>query len=56
MMLDDVYGSDDDQDPPQQETEPWVEEDSSLEWEETEIRTLARELSGPGRTADWLFN
>lgn len=56
MMLDDVYGSDDDPVPPQREPELWDEEDSSLEWGETEIRTLARELSSPGRTADWLFS
>lgn len=56
MTLDDVYGSDDEQIPQQQESELWTEEDSGLEWEETEVRTLARELSGPGRTADWLFN
>lgn len=56
MMLDDVYGSDEEELAPEQESGLWVEEDSGLEWEETEVRRLARELSGPGRTADWLFN
>jgi hypothetical protein len=53
MMLDDVYGSDQDRFPLEQESdleqesELWAEECPSLEWEETEIQTLARELSEP---------
>ena len=53
MMLDDVYGSDQDRFPLEQESEPeqeselWAEECPSLEWEETEIQKLARDLSGP---------
>ena len=53
MMLDDVYGSDQDRFPLEQESELeqesalWAEECPSLEWEETEVRTLARDLSGP---------
>jgi hypothetical protein len=47
MMLDDVYGSDQDRFPLEQESELWAEECPSLEWEETEIQKLARDLSGP---------
>ncbi len=52
MMLDDVYGSDQDEFPVEQESELWAEECPSLEWEETEIQKLARELSGRARFAD----
>lgn len=51
MMLDDVYGSDQDRFPLEQESELWAKECPTLEWEETEeweepeIRTLARDLS-----------
>lgn len=53
MTLDDVYGSDQDRFPLEQESEQheselWAEECPSLEWvEETEIQTLARDLSRP---------
>ncbi len=56
MMLDDVYGSDEDEVPLEQESEGWGGEAPGLEWEETEVRALVRELSAPGRTADWIFN
>lgn len=58
MMLDDVYGSDQDrfpleQESKQQESELWAEECHSLEWaEETELRALARALSGLRRFAE----
>lgn len=58
MMLDDVFGSDEDpfpleQESEQQDSELWAEECPSLEWvEETEIRTLARDLSGPRQLAE----
>jgi hypothetical protein len=58
MMLEDVYGSDQDrfpleQESEQQESELWAEDCPSLEWvEETEIRTLARDLSGLRRFAE----
>jgi hypothetical protein len=49
MMLDDVYGSDEDRIPLEQESELWTAESPDLEWEETEIQTLARNLSGRER-------
>jgi hypothetical protein len=52
MMLDDVYGSDEAPVPQQQDSELSAAEDFSLEWEETEIRKLARELSGQEQLAD----
>ena len=52
MMLDDVYGSDQDRFPLEQESPLWAEECPSLEWEETEIQTLARQLSEPRRFAE----
>lgn len=58
MMLDDVYGSDQDRFPLEQEfaleqeSEFWAEEFPGLEWEETEVHTLARDLSGPKWFAD----
>jgi hypothetical protein len=54
MMLDDVYGSDQDRFPLEQEAKLWSKECPTLEWDETEIvldeaeiRTLACDLSGP---------
>ena len=52
MMLDDVYGSDEAPVLQEQDSELSAAEDSSLEWEETEIRKLAWELSGRERLAD----
>lgn len=52
MMLDDVYGSDQDRFPLEQESELWAAESPSLEWEETEIQILARKLSGREQLAD----
>jgi hypothetical protein len=52
MMLDDVYGADQDRFPLEQESELWAADCPSLEWEETEVQTLALELSGRGRSAD----
>ncbi len=57
--LDDVYGSDQDQFPLEQESELWAEECPTLEWDEIEIvldetgiRTLTWDLSGPKRLAE----
>jgi len=55
-MLDDVYGSDEDQDPLEQESELWSAEVPTLEWEEIEAEDLAGELSGAGQSADWRFS
>jgi hypothetical protein len=52
MMLDDVYGSDEERLQQEEDTELWSAEDPILEWEETEIQKLARELSGRARFAD----
>ena len=41
MTLDDVYGSDLDQFPLEQEAANWDEDDLGLVWEETEIQRLA---------------
>jgi hypothetical protein len=49
VMLDDVYGSDQDRFPLEQDSELWAAECPELEWEETEIQTLARSLSGRER-------
>lgn len=52
MTLDDVYGSDQDRFPLEQESGLWAEECPTLEWEETEgteIQSVARELSEPRR-------
>jgi len=57
MMLDDVYGADQDRFPLEQESELWAADCPTLDWEETEvqkteIQTLTMELSGRGRSAD----
>jgi len=54
MMLDDVYGSDQDQFPLEQESKLWAKECPTLVWEEeeTEIQALTWELSGPRRFAE----
>ena len=45
MTLDDVYGSDNDEFPLEQEAEEWDEETLGLDWSETDAQTLAREIS-----------
>ena len=57
MMLDDVYGADQDRFPLEQESGLWAAECPTLEWEETEIhetefQTLTQELNRRGRSAD----
>jgi hypothetical protein len=44
MTLDDVYGSDLDQFPLEQEASDWDEEDLGLVWEETEVQRLASQF------------
>jgi len=51
-MLDDVYGSDEEPLPQEEDSELWSAEDPILDWEETEIQKLARELSGRVHFAD----
>lgn len=41
MTLDDVYGSDFDRFPLEQEAAGWQEDDVGLVWDETEVRRLA---------------
>jgi len=59
MMLDDVYGSDEDRFPLEQESKLWAKECPTLEWDETEIvldeaeiRTLAWDFGEPTLFAD----
>lgn len=54
MMLDDVYGSDQDRFPLEQESKLWAKECPTLDWDETEIvlgetevRILTWDSSGP---------
>jgi hypothetical protein len=49
MMLDDVFGSDEEPISQEQDSEFLTAEDPILEWEETEIRKLTLELSGRER-------
>ncbi|MEW6687499.1 MAG: hypothetical protein AB1452_00275 [Pseudomonadota bacterium] len=49
MTLDDVYGSDRDRFPLEQEALDWDEEDLGLVWDETEVQDMARLLATPGR-------
>jgi hypothetical protein len=44
MTLDDVYGSDLDQFPLEQEAANWDEEDLGLVWEETELQRLSSQF------------
>lgn len=46
MTLDDVYGSDLDQFPLEQEQPAWEPEDLGLDWDETEVLEIATELCG----------
>ena len=52
MMLDDVYGSDEEPISLRQDSELSAAEDPGLEWEEIEIRTLVRDLSAWEQLAD----
>ena len=56
VMLDDVYGNDEDQDPLEQESGLGAGEVPTLEWEETELEDLAAELSGVRQSAEWRFS
>jgi len=44
MTLDDVYGSDNDRFPLEQEARAWDAEDSGLVWDESEILAVASDL------------
>ena len=48
MTIDDVYGSDQDKFPLEQEAADWDEEDLGLVWDETEVQRLATQY-GTGR-------
>ena len=47
MTLDDVYGSDQDRFPLEQETTVWDAEDLGLVWDETEFQLVASQLGVP---------
>jgi hypothetical protein len=44
MTLDDVYGSDFDRFPLEQETAAWVDDDPGLIWDEAEVERMAYQL------------
>jgi hypothetical protein len=46
MMLDDVYGPDEDEFPPDQEAEEWDADALGLEWEEDEVQAVRDEIAG----------
>jgi hypothetical protein len=46
MMLDDVYGPNEDEFPLEQEAEEWDEETLGLEWEESEVQAIRDEVAG----------
>ena len=50
MTLDDVYGSDQVRFPLEQEAADWDSEDSSLNWDESEIQRVASDLGVPRYT------
>lgn len=52
MTLDDVYGSDHDRFPLEQEAADWDEEDLGLVWDEAEFRQIAAQLSARRSAAD----
>jgi hypothetical protein len=52
VTLDDVYGSDRDRFPLEQEALDWDEEDLGLVWDETEVQNVARLLALPARGPD----
>ncbi len=47
MTLDDVYGSDNDRFPLEQEMRVWDAEDLGLDWDETDFQRVTRELGVP---------
>jgi hypothetical protein len=49
MTLDDVYGSDQDKFPLEQEAVNWDEEDLGLIWDETEVQRIAQQYRAPHR-------
>jgi hypothetical protein len=49
MTLDDVYGSDLDKFPLEQEAANWDEEDLGLIWDETEVQRIAQQYGKPHR-------
>jgi hypothetical protein len=49
MTLDDVYGSDLDKFPLEQEAINWDEEDLGLIWDETEVQRLSQQFGGAQR-------
>ena len=52
MMLDDVYGSDFDRFPLEQEAPDFDRDDLRLDWDESEIRQITSELSASRGSAD----
>jgi hypothetical protein len=52
MTLDDVYGSDWDRFPLEQEQSDWDPEDLGLDWDETEVLEIATELCGRRSAVD----
>ena len=44
MTLDDIYGSDNDRFPLEQESTDWTEEDLGLSWDAGEVERLAQQL------------
>jgi hypothetical protein len=49
MTLDDVYGSDQDQFPLEQDARDWDAEDLGLEWDESELEHVASALGAARR-------
>jgi hypothetical protein len=49
MTLDDVYGSDLDKFPLEQEAAAWDEDDLGLVWDETEVQRLTQQFGGERR-------
>jgi hypothetical protein len=47
MTLDDVYGSDNDRFPLEQEARIWAPEDLGLDWDESELEQVAHDLGVP---------
>jgi hypothetical protein len=47
MTLDDVYGSDQERFPLEQESRVWDAEDLGLDWDETELQHAAADLGIP---------
>jgi hypothetical protein len=53
MTLDDVYGSELDRFPLEQEQPAWEPEDLGLDWDETEVLEIATELCGRRGAAEF---